>query len=135
MCSTCFLAATPPTSALCCPAGQWARLPRRRILLLCWFALPLLAMWLVTLLPEKVRGAVNQATQAAPAGESYLNLLPQADPQDRAAFLSQYFGLPKQRVGQGLPKNEPGHHHFAGLFRRFQRHHHALHGRRKDVLP
>lgn len=70
-----------------------------------------------------------------PAGESYLNLLPQADPQDRAAFLSQYFGLPKQRVGQGLPKNEPGHHHFAGLFRRFQRHHHALHGRRKDVLP
>ena len=41
----------------------------------------------------------------------------------------------KQGVGQGLPKNEPGHHHFAGLFRRFQRHHHALHGRRKDVLP
>ena len=107
-------------SALLPGGAMGAAAPAARTLLLCWFALPLLAMWLVTLLPEKVRGAVNQATQAAPAGESYLNLLPQADPQDRAAFLSQYFGL---------------HHHFAGLFRRFQRHHHALHGRRKDVLP
>ncbi len=62
--------------------------PAARWLLLAWFVLPLLAMWAATLLPEKVRGAVNQATQAAPAGESYLNLLPQADPQDRAAFLS-----------------------------------------------
>ena len=34
--------------------------PAARWLLLCWFALPLLIMWLVTLLPETVRGAVNQ---------------------------------------------------------------------------
>lgn len=61
--------------------------------LLAWFLAPILAMWLATRLPARVRGAVNQATAAAPAGESYLNLLPQADPQDRAAFLSQYFGL------------------------------------------
>ena len=76
-------------SALLPGGAMGAAAPAARILLLCWFALPLLAMWLVTLLPENVRGAVNQATQAAPAGESYLNLLPQADPQDRAAFLSQ----------------------------------------------
>ncbi len=61
--------------------------------MLSWYLVPLAVMWLVTLLPERVRGAVNQATAAAPAEESYLNLLPQADPQDRAAFLSQYFGL------------------------------------------
>ena len=61
--------------------------------MIAWYLVPLVLMWLATLLPEKVRGAVNQATAAAPAGESYLNLLPQADPQDRAAFLSQYFGL------------------------------------------
>ena len=52
-----------------------------------------LLMWAATLLPEGVRGAMNQATQAAPAGESYLNLLPQADEHDRAVFLSRYFGL------------------------------------------
>ncbi|HIZ42991.1 MAG TPA: flippase-like domain-containing protein [Candidatus Gemmiger excrementigallinarum] len=61
--------------------------------MIAWYLVPLVLMWLATLLPEKVRGAVNQATAAAPAGESYLNLLPQADPQDRAVFLSQYFGL------------------------------------------
>ena len=64
-----------------------------RALLLVWFVLPLAAMWLATKLPADVRGAMNQATAAAPAGESYLNLLPQADEHDRAAFLSQYFGL------------------------------------------
>lgn len=47
--------------------------PAARWLLLAWFVLPLLAMWAATLLPEGVRGAMNQATQAAPAGESYLN--------------------------------------------------------------
>ena len=67
--------------------------PAARWLLLAWFVLPLLAMWAATLLPEGVRGAMNQATQAAPAGESYLNLLPQADEHDRAVFLSRYFGL------------------------------------------
>lgn len=61
--------------------------------MIAWYLVPLAIMWLATLLPERVRGAVNQATAAAPAGESYLNLLPQADPQDRAVFLSQYFGL------------------------------------------
>ena len=82
--------------------------PAARWLLLCWFALPLLIMWLVTLLPETVRGAVNQATQAAPAGESYLNLLPQADPQDRAAFLSQYFGLQNKDWVKGFLKMNQG---------------------------
>ena len=67
--------------------------PAARWLLLAWFVLPLLAMWAATLLPEGVRGAMNQATQAAPAEESYLNLLPQADEHDRAVFLSRYFGL------------------------------------------
>lgn len=61
--------------------------------MIAWYLVPLVLMWLATRLPEKVRGVVNQATAAAPAGESYLNLLPQADPQDRAVFLSQYFGL------------------------------------------
>lgn len=61
--------------------------------MIAWYLVPLVLMWLATRLPEKVRGAVNQVTAAAPAGESYLNLLPQADPQDRAVFLSQYFGL------------------------------------------
>ena len=67
--------------------------PAARGLLLAWFLLPLAAMWAATLLPERVRGAVNQATQAAPAEESYLNLLPQADEHDRAVFLGKYFGL------------------------------------------
>lgn len=67
--------------------------PAARGLLLAWFMLPLAAMWAATLLPERVRGAVNQATQAAPAEESYLNLLPQADEHDRAVFLGKYFGL------------------------------------------
>ena len=76
------------------PGGTLAGAPGMvQGLLLAWFLLPLAVMWLATLLPEGVRGAVNQATAAAPAEGSYLNLLPQADPQDRAAFLSQYFGL------------------------------------------
>ena len=95
-------------SALLPGGTMGAAAPAARILLLCWFALPLLAMWLVTLLPENVRGAVNQATQAAPAGESYLNLLPQADPQDRAAFLSQYFGLQNKEWVKGFLKMNQG---------------------------
>lgn len=76
------------------PGGTLAAAPAAvQMLLVAWFLLPLAVMWLVTLLPDRVRGVVNQATAAAPAGESYLNLLPQADPQDRAVFLSQYFGL------------------------------------------
>ncbi len=53
--------------------------PAARWLLLAWVVLPLLAMWAATLLPEGVRGAMNQATQAAPQGRATLNLLPQAD--------------------------------------------------------
>lgn len=67
--------------------------PMVRGLLVLWSVLPLVIMWAATLLPETVRGAVNHATQAAPVGENYLNLLPQADEHDRAAFLSKYFGL------------------------------------------
>lgn len=40
-------------SALLPGGAMGAAAPAARILLLCWFALPLLAMWLVTLLPEK----------------------------------------------------------------------------------
>ena len=72
--------------------------PAARGLLLAWFMLPLAAMWAATLLPERVRGAVNQATQAAPAEESYLNLLPQADEHDRAVFLGKYFGLENRSI-------------------------------------
>ena len=76
------------------PGGAMgAAAPAARILLLCWFALPLLAMWAATLLPEGVRGAMNQATQAASAGGSYLNLLPQADEHYRAVCLIRYFVL------------------------------------------
>lgn len=76
------------------PGGALSGVPAAAaVAVLLWYLVPLAVMWLATLLPERVRGAVNQATAAAPAGESYRNLLPQADPQDRAAFLSQYFGL------------------------------------------
>ena len=76
------------------PGGTLAAAPAAvQMLLVAWFLLPLAVMWLATRLPEQVRGAVNQVTAAAPEGENYLNLLPQADPQDRAVFLSQYFGL------------------------------------------
>lgn len=61
--------------------------------MIAWYLVPLVLMWLATLLPARVRGVMNQATAVAPVEESYLNLLPQADPQDRAVFLSQYFGL------------------------------------------
>ena len=80
--------------------------PAARWLLLAWFALPLLAMWAATLLPEQVRGAVNHATQAAPEEAGYQYLLPQADPHDRAAFLSSYFGLEnKDYIEQFLQMN------------------------------
>lgn len=76
------------------PGGVLAGAPRGACAaMIAWYLVPLALMWLATRLPQRVRGAVNQATAAAPEGESYLNLLPQADPQDRAAFLSQYFGL------------------------------------------
>jgi len=58
-----------------------------------WFLLPLAGMWLLTLLPEHWRSTLNRAADPAPADGGYLNLLPQITPQDRSAFLSQYFGL------------------------------------------
>lgn len=90
------------------PGGSLAGTPWAvRALLVGWFLAPLVVMWLATLLPARVRGVVNQATAAAPAGESYLNLLPQADPQDRAVFLSQYFGLQnKAWVNRFLQMNQ-----------------------------
>lgn len=62
------------------------------VLMALWYLLPALALLLAPLLPARVRTTLNQA--AAPdSTEPYHNLLPQADPADRAAFLSQYFGL------------------------------------------
>ena len=84
--------------------------PLAQGLMLAWFLLPLLAMWAVTLLPARLRGGINRAAAAAapaPAADAdYLNLLPQVDPRDRSAFLSQYFGLQnKQYVTQFLRIN------------------------------
>ncbi|MGN0975389.1 MAG: lysylphosphatidylglycerol synthase transmembrane domain-containing protein [Gemmiger sp.] len=76
--------------------GVTAQLPdcaAARVMMLAWYLLPLAVMFAVTLLPEKVRGGLNRMAAPAPAQGSYLNLLPQADPGDRSAFLSQYFGL------------------------------------------
>ena len=73
-----------------------------------WYLLPLALIWLATLLPDAWRGAMNRAVHSpAPQGDSYLNLLPQVDPKDRSAFLSQYFGLQnKEYVNKFLAINE-----------------------------
>lgn len=81
--------------------------PLQRGLFVAWFLLPLALMLLLTLLPQPLRGALNQAAGPAPEGESYLNLLPQVNPQDRSAFLSQYFGLQnKAYVNKFIEINE-----------------------------
>lgn len=81
--------------------------PLQRGLFVAWFLLPLALIFLLTLLPERLRGALNQAAQPAPAGGNYLNLLPQVNPQDRSAFLSQYFGLQnKAYVNKFIEINE-----------------------------
>ena len=79
-----------------------------RGLFIAWYLLPLALMWLATLLPAAWRGAMNRAAGSpAPEGERYLNLLPQVDPRDRSAFLSQYFGLQnKAYVDKFLSINE-----------------------------
>ena len=150
-------------SALLPGGAMGAAAPAARILLLCWFALPLLAGNLLqqtyniidAAIVGQVLGSDALASVGASSSVQFLVLgfccqsghpgrpgrgeLPQPAAPGRPAgpcgVFKPVFRPAKQRVGQGLPKNEPGHHHFAGLFRRFQRHHHALHGRRKDVLP
>lgn len=67
--------------------------PLAQLLMLAWFLLPLAVMFAVTCLPQRVRGGLNRIAAPAPEEGEYLNLLPQADPGDRSAFLSQYFGL------------------------------------------
>lgn len=75
--------------------------------MLLWFLLPLAAMFAVTLLPAGWRGAMNRVSNPDAAGENYLNLLPQVDPRDRAAFLTQYFGLQnKAYIGKFLQMNQ-----------------------------
>lgn len=67
-----------------------------RLLVAAWFLLPLAAMFAAPLLPDTLRARLNSAapvTQGKPGEENYLNLLPQVDPRDRGAFLSQYFSL------------------------------------------
>ena len=92
---TCFFGRNAtPTSALCRRRAMGAAAPAARILLLCWFALLLLAMWLVTLLPGKSKGCRQSGHPGRPGRESYLNSAAPGRPgQDHAAFLSQYFGL------------------------------------------
>ena len=86
--------------------GQLALPGAARGVLIAWFLLPLAVMFLVTLLPWSVRSALNRVAAPAAPGENYMNLLPQADPQDRAAFLSQYFGLQnKDYVAQFIEIN------------------------------
>ena len=111
MCSTCCLAATRRTwrrFAARRDAGRVRPPPPRGLLLLLVGAAAAHHVGWSTLLPETVRGAVNHATQAAPAGENYFNLLPQADEHDRAAFLSQYFGLENKDWVKRLLADEPG---------------------------
>ena len=82
--------------------------PSARGWFIAWYLLPLALMWLATLLPAAWRGAMNRAAGVPAAeGERYRNLLPQVDPQDRSAFLSQYFGLQnKDYVDKFLSINE-----------------------------
>ncbi len=63
-----------------------------KLLLGMWFLLPVAIMLLVAELPQDVRDKMNALTGGMRSDEETLNLLPQADPRDRAAFLSRYFG-------------------------------------------
>jgi hypothetical protein len=88
--------------------GQLYRVsPLAQGMMLLWFLVPLAVMFGVTLLPGRVRAGLNRAAAPAPVQESYLNLLPQVDPRDRSAFLSQYFGLQnKQYVSKFIAINQ-----------------------------
>ena len=81
--------------------------PLAQLAMLVWFLLPLAVLFGVTLLPAKLRGAMNRVANPDAAGENYLNLLPQVDPRDRSAFLTQYFGLKnKDYIGKFLQMNQ-----------------------------
>ena len=81
--------------------------PAAQLVMLLWFLLPLAVMFGVTLLPGRARGAMNRVANPDTAGENYLNLLPQVDPRDRSAFLTQYFGLQnKAYVNKFLQMNQ-----------------------------
>ncbi|MDD4850471.1 MAG: lysylphosphatidylglycerol synthase transmembrane domain-containing protein [Gemmiger sp.] len=81
--------------------------PAAQAAMVCWFLLPLAAMLGVTLLPARLRGGLNRVSNPDGAGDNYLNLLPQVDARDRAAFLTQYFGLQnKEYIGKFLKMNQ-----------------------------
>lgn len=65
------------------------------VVLLVWYLAPVLCMWAAACLPDFARGAINQVFVGGSqkAAGDYVNLLPQADPRDKAEFLRQYFGL------------------------------------------
>lgn len=63
-----------------------------------WYSLaytiiPILALWLVTLLPEVFRHALGMRTALIreDGDEDYLNILPQVDERDQMRFLDDYF--------------------------------------------
>lgn len=88
-------------------AGQLELSALAGVLTALWFLLPPAVMWGVTMLPRAVRLRLNRAAAPEAAGDSYLNLLPQVDPNDRANFLSQYFGLQnKDTVEKFIEINE-----------------------------
>ena len=77
-----------------------------KVLLVLWFLVPLAIMLLAAELPQPVRDWMNARTGGMRSDEPTLNLLPQADPRDRAAFLSRYFGLEnKEYVDRFLKMN------------------------------
>lgn len=61
-------------------------------ILLIWLIVPILMMFLITLLPKSVKNSISSVT-GIDRINNYENLLPQLDPGDRALFLSRYFGL------------------------------------------
>ncbi|MDO5444376.1 MAG: lysylphosphatidylglycerol synthase transmembrane domain-containing protein [Eubacteriales bacterium] len=63
-----------------------------RIVLISWLIVPVVAMFLITLLPRKAKDAMSSVAGTGEPSE-YENLLPQLDPNDRSVFLSKYFGL------------------------------------------
>lgn len=65
---------------------------KMRVLLISWLLVPVLVMLAVTLLPRRTKDAISSVTGIDDDTE-YANLLPQLDRNDRADFLTRYFGL------------------------------------------